>query len=385
MSPTPFARVMVDHVVDGLTRVWWRLAPEFQEPGPYVFQLQTSKAGTDGATDWIDVGVPAVNAGLLVDDQKRLYGQHLHTFYRIRLTTFRRVHLSTPATVRGLLDEQHWSLAREIIRKEQLRAKLGAAREGLLLRRIRYGVPVNRDPLTDEVLNSRNAADFGTGFKAGYFQAVQAQCWDVSPAQHPEKRQATQPPGQIRPVTASARILAFPPVDLEDVWVDARTDERWLIHPQRELANLQGVPLLVQIELRLAPFSHVIYRVPVDCGRVATPPDTGHGSVAVDQNWGGVDALRYADANGDGIGGASILAFLQAEFDRGLRGPEWAKASTSTDANGRWLSRLHLEPAAYTLVLESPGRYGPDTQNITVAGPPSSWPGYTPSFDLGPQ
>ena len=46
----------------------------------------------------------------------------------------------------------------------------------------------------------------------------------------------------------------------------------------------------------------------------------GSGSVAVDHNYGGADALRYVTQNGAGIEDAVVRAYLSSEYSQGNRG-----------------------------------------------------------------
>jgi len=93
---------------------------------------------------------------------------------------------------------------------------------------------------------------------------------------------------------------------------------------------------------------------------------TGLGTVAVDHNYGGTDALRYVDGVGSGIDNADIVIYLKSDYDAGNLAAGYVKAKTNTDVNGRWANPLNLDPATYTIYFYKQGEYGPDTQEITV-------------------
>jgi len=92
----------------------------------------------------------------------------------------------------------------------------------------------------------------------------------------------------------------------------------------------------------------------------------GVGSVLVDHNYGGTDALAYQTAAGGGIEGATIVAYLTENWDASERSQDFAKGKVQTDAAGRWARGMMLEPGAYTLLYYLQGYYGPDTKQITV-------------------
>jgi hypothetical protein len=93
----------------------------------------------------------------------------------------------------------------------------------------------------------------------------------------------------------------------------------------------------------------------------------GEGPIPVDHNYGGADNLRVLDPGGAAIQGASITAYLSAEYDAGNRGSSFIRGRSSTDANGRWRSAMSLFPADYTLITVKPGYTLPTTTLLTVS------------------
>lgn len=370
----PFRRLSVDHMIRGVSRVGWEMHRNFNEPTPHIFQLQAGRTGLPDATDWVDVGTPVINGLVADDDQQRLSGKTLLTHYRVKLTTPLSVWFSNPIHVYGQMDEKDWVLCREVARKENLRHRL-VSREGFLVKRLRFGVKCRKclDPLTGEVNDSRCPECQGTGFAVGYHPPMRL-CLDMTPETIEELRGATQPPGGSRYVEVTARLRSFPPAAKEDVWVDGNSDQRWFVHVVKHLVEWRGVPLVSQVVMRLAPYSHMVYRLEVGgepAARESEPlPGTGGGSETVDHDFGGPDALAYRDAADCGIVGARILAFSRANYNAGLRDPAHACASTTTSANGRWSFALEMDPGEYVLVYEKPGEYGPDVVEIVVEGPP---------------
>ena len=96
------------------------------------------------------------------------------------------------------------------------------------------------------------------------------------------------------------------------------------------------------------------------------PFDAGTGSVVVDHDTGGADALAYKTAGGVGIDNAVIRAYLKTDYDAGNTGSAYIKASVTTDVNGQWSAQMNLDPATYTLYFFKQGAYGPDTTEVTV-------------------
>jgi hypothetical protein len=93
----------------------------------------------------------------------------------------------------------------------------------------------------------------------------------------------------------------------------------------------------------------------------------GSGSVLVDHNYGGPDALAYKAANGMGVNDADIYVYLKADYDAGRRGSDYVLARTKTDVSGRWIQPVMLDHETYTLICFKQGYYGPDRMDVVVA------------------
>jgi hypothetical protein len=369
----PFRRVGVDHRIVGMSYIWWDMNRQFQDPLPYSFQLQVGNTGLTDAADWIDVGTPVINGYFAYDDERRAgdYGKRLLTHYRVILTTSAGVYVSQPAPTYGELNERDWLLAREITRKELLRHSM-VSREGYLLKRLRFGTlcTLCADPLTGEVTDSSCPQCHGVGFATGYHPPT-SMLLDMGPEAIIELRRAAEPPGPVRPVDLRGRVLGFPQANKEDVWVDGKSDQRWYVTEILHVAEWRGIPLVVELGLRLAPYTDTVYQVEVG-GEEATVTApvlsaTGPGTVIVDHDYCGLDNLRYRDACGEGISGATITAFQIADYVAGRRTPEYVVATSATTANGRWVAAMLLCPdEGYVLVFEKPGAYGPDITTIMI-------------------
>ena len=380
----PFQRLLVDHMFHGTTRVWWSMDPSFNDPQPQQFQLQAGYTGNGNALDWVDIGEPATNAYYLDDDSGReLSGKRLLTHYRVVVTTGRGRYVSNPQGLWGTLNTKDWNTAKEIVRKERLRLQL-VSKEGYLIRKMRYGVrsTANTDTLTGEIIDSSYPGSWGTAFKVGYHPPVNIMA-DFEEQDVTERRGGDNiAEYSTRPAEFTVRILGFPDVAKEDVWVDATNDQRWLIGDIRVTASLRGVPLIYSVRMSLIPYDNVIYKIPVNSLSYDLTdtnhfqPTVGDGCVRVDHDYGGESNYVYQTGDCCGIAGATILAFKKSDWDLGLRVPSAAVATSQTTTNGTWAWAMMLNPGDYMLVFEKLGEYGPDAVLLTVQppdpGPPPS-------------
>jgi hypothetical protein len=92
----------------------------------------------------------------------------------------------------------------------------------------------------------------------------------------------------------------------------------------------------------------------------------GSGMISVDHDYGGTDNLRYTTSDGNGIGDATIQAYLASTYDEGDLD---VVASATTESDGRWGQPMLLDPDTYVLIFSKAGIYGPDTTRIAVRDP----------------
>jgi hypothetical protein len=250
------------------TSVEWLLHPQFRDPPPYRFQLQVGETGSHLADDWQDVGLPADNAGYLVDTEPRTFGKTQRTHYRVVLTTPLGTYLSPPAATWGDVSNQYWRmiLAREREWRLQLE-KTQRGQEGYLLKRRWAGEPPAAetdilDPQTDEIVRPQAPLTRGTEFVDGYYAPIPCVFAELDFQSRRDHNDNTRGPVDDE-LRGTATLLARPQVDSLDVWVNARNDFRWLLHGIRHLEDINDIPIVVQAEARLLPFSHVIYTIPV--------------------------------------------------------------------------------------------------------------------------
>lgn len=259
-----FERVLVYHAIRGGGRVEWELKSNFNDPGPYTFQLQVGRTGSHLSDDWEDVGTEVVNNFYAVDSDQRIWNNVQWTHYRVRLETPEGTYYSDPEPAWGVLSRLDWRRAKEIRRKEDLRfRKTPAGTEGYLLKRKIYGERCSCiDPQTFECRNPQHEDCFGTGITGGYFQAIPCSWVEFVPKNHRTHRDDTR--GTVDDIAAPARMLYWPQPNSYDVWVNAQTDDRWFIHEVNSIVEMRGVPIVANVGLRLAPYGDIVYDVPLE-------------------------------------------------------------------------------------------------------------------------
>lgn len=258
-----FDHILILPLIRGGTRVSWRLHSQLRDAGPYQFQLQFGRTSNPDADDWENVG-PAVYDTYYADDPKqRIYGMQNRAFYRVILTTGVADYYSQPTNIFDSFDFANSQRIKNLMAQESLRLKT-AGSEGFILTRRIYGepCPVCVDLLTGESRKAGCTTCYDTGILGGYFEPYRCVWLEYTNKEIREhiSEVGTQNDGPV----VAARLLNQPVINSYDVWVDKSNDTRWIIHKIKSEVEVQGWPVILSpVEIRLAPFSDVIYKLPI--------------------------------------------------------------------------------------------------------------------------
>lgn len=371
----PFRRVSVDHMIHGVSRIWWQLEPAFNDAGPYTFRVQVGGTGLEEADDWRNIDPVIVNGFYGTDNKRHAFGTVLTPHYRVVLTTATGEYTSAPASTAGELGEEDWLKAREIIRKETVRNKKVAV-SGYLLKAFRYGAPCPRcrDVLTQETADNDCPVCNGTGFQGGFHPPLPLQCWELSPPSISEDIDINLKGSTRENAYVTARVIGFPALNYLDIWVNSTNDERWSVLEIQVAAAIRGVPIVYQVKMGLLPFNNSAYHIPIvtaDAPVAPRLPIPGTGCIEVRTAYNNED-LSYRTANNLPVADAKVYVFTHADYRAAYpANPPRTRAiaGTTTTSTGAFLSTLYLDPGMYALLYEKHGDYGPDVKQLTVLDP----------------
>lgn len=92
----------------------------------------------------------------------------------------------------------------------------------------------------------------------------------------------------------------------------------------------------------------------------------GDGSILVNHDYGGTDALKIVDQFGVGIDNATVRVYTADDYNAGSTELQFVVAETRTDVNGRWESSLMLDPGDYVLLVFKQKVAAPQAIELTV-------------------
>lgn len=278
---TPFFEIVVRNDPNPLsnngTLISWGLRRTFCDPGPYAFEVQWAETPR-GQWHTVETG-PLTDTYFAIDGHKRMCSKEMESYYRIMLTTPTASYLSFAKGSNSYWKKRDWLLGREICRKERLLMRKFTGWEGYVLKRKIWGEKCPRcaDFDSDEVGEGKCPVCFGTGKIGGYWEGYPTYAYNMEggPTQFKELDDTVGMKEDIG--IKSMRMLAYPHLSTNDIFVHEESGRRYYIRPVNIAAEIKGVPIVYVVTLKLAPFTDVAYEVPkvpipyVDPGSLVTP------------------------------------------------------------------------------------------------------------------
>lgn len=273
-----FRRVWIDNIMRGGSIIFWQMLDSFTDEGPWTYQVEWGRT-VNGP--WTEVAVaPVQDTYFTIDPNSHLYAKQIDLYYRVRVTSGAgRTFYSAAARADGGMPQRDWRIAREIIRKEYLfyLKSMGGIR-GCLLKRRNWGDRCRTctDYDTGQVSQPHCLECFGTGIVGGYYPPLDYWVLLQNPRQQRISRDDQK--GMQADKNMVVRAVSYPYIESGDVWVSTDNDRRWIVNNFQEVTVMRTRPLILNLELRLAPASDILYDFPLEScgigGSAREPEDT---------------------------------------------------------------------------------------------------------------
>ena len=236
----------------------WELSGGFNDPAPWVFTVQL---GPSDKGPWEDISPDLVNVLAWKEEGGRHLGGKSNTLYfRIKLRTPRGTYFSYVRQPYGDLSRRDFLLAREIIRREMLRARTLAGVECEVYIRSTFGPRCPRclDPVTGDVRDAHCRKCFGTGRYPAYFGPhLMMLSFSTDSAHH----KASSNDGTHETRTFQAMAIGNPVLKHGDVVIDTRQDKRYVVGVASVSAEVRRIPCLQSLTFNEAAVSDSVYKI----------------------------------------------------------------------------------------------------------------------------
>jgi len=255
---TPFYAFRISPSYLGGFLYSWEISGGFNDPAPWIFTIQYGPSN-DGP--WKDVSPKLVNVIAWKDQGRKFLGGKSNVLYfRVVLRTSKGTYFSNVMQPYGDLSRRDFLLAREIIRRESLRARVLAGVECDVYIRSTFGpkCPHCLDPVTGDVRDSHCPKCLGTGRCPAYF-GPHKMMMSFSPDLSHHKSNSEDGTHETR--TFEAMAIGNPVLKHGDVIVDTRQDKRYVIGTASVTAEVRRIPCLQNLAFDEAPLSDSVYKI----------------------------------------------------------------------------------------------------------------------------
>ena len=233
----------------------WELNDAFSAPGPYAFTVQMAPTPSG---PWRTISDVVVD-GYYWADRRRPVGKTASRNYRVAMRDASgRYYASEPVMPVGGLDLREFLIAREILRKEELNARMMAGIQGEVWIAAEYGTrcPKCLDPITRQVRDSHCPRCHGTGFYPSHYGPFDM--WmGFSQAQHGMTHDQAGGTKDDKPFTV--RAVGTPRLKKNDVLRDPRTGKMFYVQSVANVAELRRIPIVQQLAVSEAATTDQCY------------------------------------------------------------------------------------------------------------------------------
>lgn len=269
MSCTAFHSVQAINTPDGVKTVYWRMSESFHTEGrDLLFYVDCSE---ESLGDWIPLNSedPVTDGCIYVDTLTHKFNMVSDVWYRVRAVLRDssgqepdKVIESIPTQITGALSDRAYSAGRVIMQSFYKTLKKGGGQQGFLLKRKLWGerCPECTDFDVETIINAHCHICYGTGIVGGYHEGIEF--W-VMPSVVSGRQRQPSPIGITDDYGISAQCAAYPWIDAGDVWIDAKTGERFVIKAVSHVAELERKPLILSLSLVKVSNTDILMDTPV--------------------------------------------------------------------------------------------------------------------------
>ena len=257
-KPSPFYSVRISPNYVGGFLYSWEMAGGFDDPAPWIFIVQR---GPSDNGPWETISPELVNVIAWKDEGgKNLVGKSNTLYFRVVLRTSRGEYFSHAIQPYGDLTRREYLLAREIIRREALRARVLAGVECDMYIRSTFGPRCTFciDPVTGDVRDSNCKKCFGTGRYPAYC-GPHRMMLSFSPDVSHVKQNSNDGTHETR--TFEAIAIGNPVLKKGDVIIDKAQDKRYVVGVASVVSEVRRVACLQKIGFDEAPLNDPVYRI----------------------------------------------------------------------------------------------------------------------------
>lgn len=230
----------------------WDMPPEFDQPLPWKFTVETADVAYALPGDWKPVSPVLVNMFAYVSNQVPKYSKDYSEQYRMKAEAGGGIWYSEPRTIFADIPKDDWYMIREIQRKEVLQMRLLSGVACQLWQRRMTGAPCTHciNTATGEIVDPDCAWCMGTGRLGGYHGPYP--CWATFSLKQGQKtygeNEQSGVPTDIR--RYQLRFIGNPYIFQKDIVADVTSGRKYQVTALPEsLLELRRLAVIQQLHV----------------------------------------------------------------------------------------------------------------------------------------
>lgn len=256
-----FDRVRISRLTTGGTVISWTLLPSFTDPGPLSFTVEVSPDYTSDTGNWKLVGTVIDQYQIVDPDQEEIFIDR-RAGYRVTVISGQGTYVSDIARYDGLLTNREWGIASTVLRQFAAEQRYNTENvRGFLMKRRWSTVKCARCFINGRVTDSNCPECFGTGYRCGFYAPMTCQYLKVTRRPKDFVYDPQRGNTSVLDIT-HARFSPADMVDVQDLFIAERSDDRWLIKGVVPEIEIRQFPVTAVVHVWQAPPTSILYTVP---------------------------------------------------------------------------------------------------------------------------
>lgn len=238
----------------GFTYIW-DIAGDFNDPGPWVFEVQEAQAPKG---PWIVISPELVNRLAWREDKRPPVNKANVLYFRMSLKTGSGSYKSPAVQPYGALPRRDFLIAREVMRQALLHSSGMAGVECKVYLLSTFGPKCQKclDPITGAIRDSHCKHCFGTGRDPAYNGPYDMWMDFSEDVQH---QVSVDKNGTVEKKTFQVRAIGSPTLKYGDVIVVPGSDKRYYVRMAAQTTEIRRVPVLQTLTVEEAPQTDKVY------------------------------------------------------------------------------------------------------------------------------
>lgn len=261
MNP-PFTSLQATIRYDNARVLSWTLTPGATYPADSILQVENSRSGGT----WEVLDNTLFDSCFYIDTRRRNYNKFMNECYRLRLivpsSSSEGEEYVSDVVQAGKFEAYPFSSEAENVIKQAEKAIELSGVTGVLLKKKHWGVRCTHCTDFDDqmTVNEHCPWCLGTGFAGGFYNGI-------SMSLIKEKITVEEAQGEDcveESEVVEGRCVAYPWIRYGDVWVEDKTNKRYMIQHATPISSYKEVPLLYGIKMSKIEYTDVMYTPAAD-------------------------------------------------------------------------------------------------------------------------